>query len=160
MLKDFIGFNFNKEVIELLLKLKDILATLKNYILCCGAKEARWPVRNNEILKKHNSGTKVAFPPDQRKSSRQRQRWAERTYGIGKRGSGSLTSRSNSQDRIVVPRACPRVALEGKFGRDARRNHVLQVPGKDSNGGGIIAPVATVILHALVHNQISAYRQT
>jgi hypothetical protein len=41
MLEDRVGFDFNQEVIELLLKQKDTLAALKDYILCCGAKETR-----------------------------------------------------------------------------------------------------------------------
>jgi hypothetical protein len=41
MLKNNRGFNFNKEVIELLLKQKDTLAALKDYILYYGAKETR-----------------------------------------------------------------------------------------------------------------------
>jgi hypothetical protein len=40
-LEDMVGFDFNQEVIELLLKQKDTLAALKDYILCCGAKESR-----------------------------------------------------------------------------------------------------------------------
>jgi hypothetical protein len=40
MLEDMVGFDFN-QVIELLLKQKDTLADLKDYILCCGAKETR-----------------------------------------------------------------------------------------------------------------------
>jgi hypothetical protein len=35
------SFDFSEEVIELLLKQKDTLADLKDYILCCGAKETR-----------------------------------------------------------------------------------------------------------------------
>jgi hypothetical protein len=41
MLEDMVGFDFNQEAIELLLKQEDTLATLKDYILCCGAKESR-----------------------------------------------------------------------------------------------------------------------
>jgi hypothetical protein len=41
MIGDMVGFDFNQEVIELLLKQKDTLAALKDYILCCGAKETK-----------------------------------------------------------------------------------------------------------------------
>jgi hypothetical protein len=40
ILEDMVGFEFN-QVIELLLKQKDTLADLKDYILRCGAKETR-----------------------------------------------------------------------------------------------------------------------
>jgi hypothetical protein len=41
LLEDIMDIGFNNEVIELLLKQKDTLAALKDYILSCGIKETR-----------------------------------------------------------------------------------------------------------------------
>ena len=70
-----------------------------------------------------------------------------------------LTSRCDSQDCSVVICACAWVTLEDKLGRNTRRDHILQISSKDSNGGGVIAPIATVHLHGLVRDQISEYFQ-
>jgi outer membrane protein OmpA-like peptidoglycan-associated protein len=41
VLEDMVGFDFNQDVIDLLLEQKDTLTDLKDYILRCGAKETR-----------------------------------------------------------------------------------------------------------------------